>query len=548
MALKFENENTWLKASKSGQTSEFHRKYEESIEKVREQFRKRYPNIIDGKEVYSNEGEFEEEKAQVLFESKDDIHVGEGEFENRSPNDKRLLIGIFQKGTRKDTSNAIEAALKAFDQWRKVKYKERITIFCRAADIFSERKYELAAWMSFENGKNRFEAIADVDETIDLTRYYCLILGNEKGFDKKMGKAVPEEETSSILKPYGVWGVISPFNFPLAIATGMSVGALITGNTVVFKPSSDTPLMGFMLYKVLKQAGLPKGVFNYVSGQGNTVGEEIVENPNVGGIIFTGSKEVGLSAYSRFIGKFPRPFIAELGGKNPVIVSSKADLENAAEGIVRAAFGYGGQKCSAASRVYIDKKIKNKFVELLKSKTEGLPIGNSINKDSFLGPLINEKAYRNFQSYAEIAFKDGCIVTGGHIIKKGDLKYGFYVEPTIVDSLPKNHRLFKEELFVPILCISEINGIEEGIKLANNVDYGLTAGIFTQDVIEGQKFLDDIDSGVVYINRKMGATTGAMAGSQPFVGWKMSGTSGKGAGGLYYLQQFLREQSQTKYS
>jgi 1-pyrroline-5-carboxylate dehydrogenase len=523
--VKFENENTWPKASNSGQTEDFHSKYEEAEEQVKQQFGKRYPNYIGGEEVYS-EG---------------------GEFEDRSPNDTRIVLGRFQKGTRGDAAKAVDVASRAFRQWGRTSYQKRIEILRRAADTFAERKFELAAWMSFENGKNRFEAVADVDETIDLTRYYCHVLEAEEGFSRPMGKAFPNEETRSILKPFGIWGVISPFNFPLAIATGMSMGVLVTGNTVVFKPASDTPLMGFLLCKILHESGLPNGVFNYITGSGSTVGAELVENPDVKGIVFTGSKDVGFSAYKQFSETVPRPFIAELGGKNPVIVTAKADVEKAVEGVVKAAFGYSGQKCSAASRVYVEKSVKQKFVDGLVSKTKALRVGNAVERESFVGPVINENAYRSFQAYVETAFKDGQVLTGGHIVKEGDLQYGYYAEPTVVDGLPKEHRLFKEELFVPIICVTDIESLDEGLRLANDVEYGLTAGVFTQDEEEAQKFLDEIEAGVIYVNRKVGATTGAMAGAQPFVGWKLSGTSGKGAGGPYYLHQFLREQSQTRY-
>ncbi|MEE9585680.1 MAG: aldehyde dehydrogenase family protein, partial [Nitrososphaerales archaeon] len=215
--------------------------------------------------------------------------------------------------------------------------------------------------------------------------------------------------------------------------------------------------------------------------------------------------------------------------------------------VMKAAFGYSGQKCSAASRVYVEKSVKQKFVDGLVSKTKALRVGNAVERHSFVGPVINENAYRSFQAYAETAFKDGQVLTGGHIVKDGDLQYGYYAEPTVVDGLPKEHRLFKEELFVPIICVTDIESLDEGLRLANDVEYGLTAGVFTQDEEEAQKFLDEIEAGVIYVNRKVGATTGAMAGAQPFVGWKLSGTSGKGAGGPYYLHQFLREQSQTRY-
>ncbi|MCP8317430.1 MAG: aldehyde dehydrogenase family protein [archaeon] len=521
--MVFENELTWFKALNSGKAEEFHKKYEEAIEKVKREFGKKYPNIIDGREVYS-EGE---------------------EFAKTSPSDTRIVLGYFQKGTRDDVRKAIEAAKRAFRLWSSMPYYERVKILRKAADISSQRKYEMAVLMSMENGKNRFEAIADVDEGIDLMRYYCEEMEINKGYEKEMIKAFPNEEAKSVMKPYGVWGVISPFNFPFAIAIGMSSGALITGNTVVFKPSSDTPLTGFKIFEILHEAGLPKGVFNYVSGSGDIVGAELVNNDDVAGIVFTGSRDVGVSSHRIFNDKHPRPFIAEMGGKNPVIVTSKADLDKAVEGVTRAAFGYSGQKCSACSRVYVDKRVRKDFVGRLVRRTKELVIGDSTLKDSFISPLINQRAYRNYQSYIEIAKRDGKILTGGRVLTDEKHKHGYFVEPTIVDGLPKEHRFFKDELFVPILCIAEVDSLDEAIELSNNVDYGLTAGIFTEDEKEIKKFFNEIQAGVIYANRKIGATTGAMPGAQPFVGWKFSGSSGKGAGGIYYLHQFLREQSQT---
>jgi len=522
---KFENEKTWFNAIESGQTEELHKKYDLAVKNTAKQFGLRYPLYIDGETIFSKGGESE----------------------NRSPNDTRILLGIFQNATKEDVSKAGNAAQKAYKKWEKTSYNSRIEIIRQAADIIAERKFELAAWMSFENGKNRFESVGDVDETLDLMRYYCWLLKNNGGFDKPMNQSFPNEENRSILKPYGVWGVISPFNFPLAIAAGMSVGALITGNTVLFKPCRDTPILGYFLCKILHEAGLPKGVFNYLTGPGSTVGVEIIKNEYVKGVVFTGSKEVGFTAYNKFSTIEPRPFIAELGGKNPVIVTAKADIDKATEGIAKAAFGYSGQKCSAVSRVYVEKSVKKKFVDALISKTLEMRVGSAVERDSSLGPLINKSAYDNFQSYMKVAHKDGKVLTGGHVISENDKKYGYYVEPTIVDGLPKNHNLFKEELFVPIVCIAEVNSLDEALTLANNTEYGLTAGIFTQDKAEADKFLDEIEAGVTYVNRRIGATTGANPGAQSFVGWKMSGTSGIGAGGPYYLYQFLREQSQTRY-
>lgn len=521
--MTFENENTWLKALNSGKAEDFHRNYEEAVKKIKKEFGKSYPNIIDGKEVYSELGEFSD----------------------TSPSDTQVVLGYFQKGTREDAKKAIEVAKKAFALWSSMPYYDRVKIFRKAADISSQRKYELAALMSIENGKNRFETMADIDEGIDYMRFYSEEMEINKGYERKMGKAFPNEESKSVMKPYGVWGVISPFNFPFAIAIGMSSGAMITGNTVVFKPSSDTPLIGFKIYEILHEAGLPNGVFNYVSGAGEVVGAELVENMDIAGIVFTGSRDVGFSSYRVFNDRHPRPFIAEMGGKNPTIVTSKANLEKAVKGVLRSAFGYSGQKCSACSRVYVDKRVKKDFIEMLVERTKEIVIGDPTLREAFMGPVINKKAYENYQRYIEMAKKDGQILIGGRVMKDGVRGHGYFVEPTIIVDLPKDHRLFKDELFVPILCIAEVDSLDAAIELSNDVDYGLTAGIFTEDEEEIKKFFDNIQTGVIYANREMGATTGSVAGAQPFVGWKFSGSSGKGAGGIYYLPQFLREQSQT---
>jgi 1-pyrroline-5-carboxylate dehydrogenase len=347
------------------------------------------------------------------------------------------------------------------------------------------------------------------------------------------------------MKPYGVWAVIAPFNFPAAIFAGMSIGAIITGNTVVAKPSSNTPIIAWKFAQIFKQAGLPDGVFNLVIGAGYKIGNELVSNKDVAGIVFTGSRDIGFHMAKEFSNTKPKLLIAELGGKNPVIVTETADIDKAVDGVLKATFGYSGQKCSACSRVYIHKKVRNEFLSRLVKKTNNLPIGNPLDSNTFVGPLANEEAYKKYQKYIKVAEKDGKVLAGGMIRKEDDLKYGYYVEPTIIDGLPKRHRLFKDEMFVPILCTADYEKFDDAIKLANDSEYGLTAGIFTKKDEEVKKFLDCIEAGVVYINRHASATTGAMVGCQPFGGWKDSGTTGKGAGGPHYLMEFMREQSQT---
>jgi 1-pyrroline-5-carboxylate dehydrogenase len=344
-----------------------------------------------------------------------------------------------------------------------------------------------------------------------------------------------------------VWAVISPFNFPLAIATGMTAGALVTGNTAVLKPASDTPFVALRLFETLREAGLPSGVLNFVTGSGSTVGATLVGSDDVEGLAFTGSRDVGMAAFHAFTAKRPKPIVTEMGGKNPAIVTAKADLEAAAEGVMRGAFGYGGQKCSATSRVLVDKRVHRDFVEALVEQTDSMVIGPPWEREVFLGPVINAAAYEKFRKSAKAAAGAGKILTGGGVRRDGILKHGYYAEPTVVDGLPRGHRIVREELFVPILAVLPFRGIDEALEIANGTEFGLTAGIFSRDERELHAFFDQIEAGVAYANRRAGATTGAVVGAQPFGGWKMSSVTFKGAGGPYYLPQFMREQSRTFY-
>lgn len=516
-----ENENTWANAVKNNNTDEFHKKFDSALDSLKSEFGKTYPLIIGGKEIHSDQ----------LFEV-------------RSPSDTRITLAKFPLATKEQTNQAVESAKNAFSEWSLSPYQTRVKIFREVASQFSTQKFSLAATVSLENGKNRLEAMGEIDETIDFLRFYADQLESNQGFVKPTKNSNQNEKTQSVLKPYGVWGIISPFNFPSAIAIGMSSGALITANTVVLKPASDTPISAFRFIDAIYKK-VPAGVINFVTGQGGIVGQAIVENPHVSGIAFTGSKEVGLSGFRTFTKNSPKPFISEMGGKNPVVVTESADLEKATDGVLRAAFGYGGQKCSACSRVYVQKQIAPKFLEKLVSKTQNLKIGLPWEKETYLGPIINDSAKKKFENAVEIAKKDGKIIFGGEILKDGLYQNGYYVKPTIVGNLPMDHKLVKEELFLPFLCVQEFEKFDDAIKQANDSEYGLTAGIFSQNKAEIDEFFSKIEAGVTYANRAQSATTGAMVQAQPFVGWKNSGISGKGAGGAYYLTQFLREQTQT---
>src|SRR5215212_7770429 len=520
--MLFENEHTLHKFMVSKGEEAFHDRYEEAIKNIKSEFGRRYTMIINDKNVKSSET-----------------------FVRTSPIDTRIVLAYFPSGTAKHTENAIKAAKEAFESWGKTDYNKRIELCRNAVDIMVRRKFELAAWVSYENGKNRYEAIGDIDEAIDFLRYYSQEIERNNGFETIMKSAHPNEKSKSVMKPYGVWGVIAPFNFPAAIFVGMSTGAIITGNTVVAKPSSNTPIIAWKFAEIFKQAGLPDGVFNLIIGSGGKLGNELVRNKDVAGIVFTGSRDTGFNIAKEFSNTRLKPLIAELGGKNPVIVTETADINNAVDGVLKATFSYSGQKCSACSRVYVHKKVRDEFLRRLVEKTKNLPIGNPLDSNTFVGPLANENAYRKYQKYIKAAEKEGKVLVGGSKKKDDELKYGYYVEPTIIVGLPKKHRLFREEMFVPILCAADYEKFDEAIKLANDIEYGLTAGIFTRKQEEVKKFLDSIDAGIIYVNRQASATTGAMVGCQPFGGWKDSGTRGKGTGGPHYLTEFMREQSQT---
>jgi 1-pyrroline-5-carboxylate dehydrogenase len=476
-----------------------------------------------------------------------EVSSSAGEFEHRSPIDTSIIVSYFPIGEREHARQAIEEAKRAFPDWSGRPWRERVRILRKAAELIDERKFEIAAAITYEVGKNRLESLAEAWEAIDAIRLYSKVMEDNKGYAKET-EGVAGEHGKILAKPLGVWPIISPFNFPFMLANGMATGALLTGNTVILKPTSEAPLTGLMLYKVYRDAGVPAGAVNLVTGPGQRFAGEFTENPDVSGITFTGSKAVGMGLYREFLTHQPyvKPVLMELGSKNPAIVTAKADLNKAVEGIVRAAYGYSGQKCSANSRVYVQKQVSTEFLELLKKKLSTVQVADPREKSAFMGPVINSAAVETFQNAVREATKDGGkVVFGGQVITKGAFSRGYYVQPTVVTGLPIDHPLFKRELFVPFLVVAEFDSLDQALEEANDTDYGLTAGIFSEDKKEVAKFMDRIQFGVVYANRKGGATTGAWPGPQSFVGWKASGSTGKGIGGPSYLLTFLREQSQT---
>jgi 1-pyrroline-5-carboxylate dehydrogenase len=470
------------------------------------------------------------------------------QFEDRSPIDTTIVLGRFQQGTKEHVRAAVSAARTAYPAWAALSWQQRLVHVRRIAETIRQQRWHLSALMGYEVGKNRLECVGDVEEAADLMSYYCDQIEQHGGFIQKMSTLGPGEDNVSVLRPYGVWAVISPFNFPLALAAGPAGGALASGNTVVFKPASDTPFLGARLNEIAAEAGLPRGVFNFITGPGSTAGQELIDNAGIDGIVFTGSKEVGMKLLRDNAARpIPRPLIIEMGGKNPAIVTRSADLDKASDGVMRSAFGAQGQKCSACSRVYIQKDIRENFVQMLVEKAKRIKLGNPLERDVWMGPVINEAAVNTYLSAIDRAKKDGGkILTGGRRVTTAPFDRGYFVEPTIIDGLPPAHPLFSEELFVPITVVADVLTLDQAIDLANQTEYGLTAGIYSEDEDDLQKFFERIQAGVTYANRRAGATTGAWPGVNPFGGWKASGSTGRGTGGPYYVQQFMREQSRVR--
>jgi 1-pyrroline-5-carboxylate dehydrogenase len=470
---------------------------------------------------------------------------GDGTFELRSPIDTEILVGTFAKGTRKDVQDAIDAARRAQPAWFRLGWEKRLAILKAAAELISERQMEYGGLMAIEVGKTRIEALGEVEEAADLIRYYAKTAEDNAFYDHPMenlGDAAVH--TRSILRPHGVFAVIAPFNFPMALAVGPTSAAMMAGNTVILKPATASAMTAISILEAYRDAGVPDGVFNLVMGPGSTVGAELQENPGIDGIVFTGSYEVGFDIFRNFSKHYPRPCIVEMGGKNPAIVLKSADLEEAAEGIMRASFGFGGQKCSANSSVYVERPVHDELVRILVEKTAKLVVGDPLPRTAFFGPVIDQAAVDRHQQAVAEARRDGSVFTGGEHLADGALARGFYVEPTVV-GLPASHRLFRDELFAPFVAVAAVDSLDEAIARANANIYGLTAGVYSEEPAEIQQFLDEVHAGVLYVNRRAGATTGAWPGVQAFGGWKGSGSTGKSGLSMYYVAQFLREQSHT---
>jgi 1-pyrroline-5-carboxylate dehydrogenase len=462
-----------------------------------------------------------------------------GKITSFSPAEPSLVVGIHQKAGMEHVEPAMQAALTAFDAWRKVPMAERAGLLLRAGEILKKRKFEFSAWLVYEVGKNWVEADADIAETIDFCGFYAR---EALRLDQATTPVqLPGEQNELRYIPLGVGAVIPPWNFPCAIMAGMTLASIVSGNTVILKPSSDSPTIAAKFLEVLGEAGLPDGVVNFCPGSGATFGNAVVEHPRTRFIAFTGSKEVGLDIHQR--AAVPRKgqiwikrTILEMGGKDSIIVDADGDLDAAVEGVVQAAFGFSGQKCSACSRAIVDEKVYDVFVQRVKERVARIRVGDpAANAD--MGPVVNEGAMKSILEYMEIGKKEGRLIAGGG--RAAEAGPGYYLQPTVLADVAPKARIAQEEIFGPVLAILKARGFEDALAIANNTEFGLTGAVYTSSAEKRERARQDFHVGNLYLNRKC---TGAMVGAHPFGGFNMSGTDSK-AGGPDYLLLFTQGKS-----
>ncbi|MBI5279723.1 MAG: aldehyde dehydrogenase family protein [Burkholderiales bacterium] len=505
---------------------ELHDRFDAAVAALGGAFGKEHPLHIGGKEVF----------APRMLEKYD-------------PADHRRLLGKFSLATEADADAAVAAARAASPGWRATPWQDRMQVMRKASRIVEERAYDIAAALSFEVGKNRMEALGEVGEVVDFFSLFADQMEQNGAYDRPLPNDPVAGFTStnrSVLKPYGVWAVIVPFNFPFALAGGPVAAALATGNTVVLKGAVDTPWSGVLLAECLRDAGVPAGAFNYLLGDGATIGQRLVEHDGVDGITFTGSREVGMRILRAQAARaYPRPSICEMGGKNAVLVTAHGNLDDATQGIVRSAFGLTGQKCSALSRIYVESPVYQHLVDKIREAMAKIAVGTPQEERHWMGPIASQAAFDRYGRYVAALSRDGAVVlAGGRQRWRDDLQHGWFCEPTLARA-PLDHALWQQEMFAPIVMIAPVASKEEGMELVNDGEFGLTAGFYGSPH-ETEWFYDNVEAGVAYSNRPQGATTGAWPGYQAFGGWKGSGSTGKALASFYYLGQYMREQSQTR--
>jgi 1-pyrroline-5-carboxylate dehydrogenase len=463
----------------------------------------------------------------------------EGKIKSLNPARPAEVVGIHQKAGAEHAEQAMQAALRAFEFWSRTSVGDRTSLLFGAAEIIRARKFEFCAWLTFEVGKNWAEADADVAETIDFLDFYAreaLRLA-----EATTPIQMPGERNELIYIPLGVGAVIPPWNFPFAIMAGMTTAAIVTGNTVILKPSSDSPTIAAKFIEVLEEAGMPGGVVNFCPGSGASFGNAIVEHPKTRFIAFTGSKSVGLEIHERAAKTQPgqiwiKRTVLEMGGKDSILVCADTDVDTAVEGVVASAFGFSGQKCSACSRAIVEAPIYDAFVEKLRARVAQLTVGDPAENPS-MGPVVNKAAMESIQGYIASGLKEGRLIAGGHAVSTPE--GGYFLEPTVIADVAPDAVISLEEIFGPVLAVIKVASFAEGLKVANNTEYGLTGAIYTDNRDQLDVARREYHVGNLYLNRKC---TGAMVGAHPFGGFNMSGTDSK-AGGPDYLLLFTQAKS-----
>jgi 1-pyrroline-5-carboxylate dehydrogenase len=488
---------------------------EAALKKVAAEFGKEYPMYTGGQKV-----------------------VTTTKMSSVNPSHPSQVIAMFQSASADQANQAVEAAHKAFDSWKRVPAEQRADCLFRVAKILRERRFEMDALICYEAGKTWPEADADTAETIDFCEFYgreMLRLAGPQNVTPMKG-----EKNYLVYIPLGVGVVIPPWNFPAAIAAGMTMASLVTGNTVVLKPAGDTPTVAAKLVEIAYEAGIPKEALTFITGPGGVVGDALVRHPKTRYIAFTGSKEVGLQI-SELAGKtvpgqiWIKRTVLEMGGKDSIIVDEEADLDAAVEGVVQSAFGYQGQKCSACSRAIVSERIYDGFLQKVVERTKKIKVGPSEDPENYMGPVVSKSAMQTILGYIDVGKKEGKLLYGGDRAP-GD---GYFVQPTVIADVEPKARISQEEIFGPVLAVIKARDFDHALEIANNTEFGLTGGVYSRNAARLEKAREAFHVGNLYFNRKC---TGAMVGAHPFGGFNMSGTDSK-AGGRDYLLLFLQAKS-----
>ncbi|MGA9998122.1 MAG: L-glutamate gamma-semialdehyde dehydrogenase [Pyrinomonadaceae bacterium] len=484
-----------------------------AIEKVKSELGREYPLVIGGERITT-----------------------EKKLESLNPAKKTEVVGRFQKATEELARRSVETASETFKTWRNVPAHQRADLLFRVATLMRERKHEMSAWMIYEVGKSWAEADGDTAEAIDFCEFYAREMVRYAG-DQPLTKIEGEDNRLEYI-PLGVGVVIPPWNFPLAIMAGMTVASVVTGNTVVLKPSSDAPMIAYKFFELLEEAGIPAGVVNFMTGSGAEVGDVIVDHPLTRYIAFTGSKEIGLRVNERASkvneGQiWIKRVVAEMGGKDAIIVDSDTDLDTAATGIVQSAFGFQGQKCSACSRAIIHADVYEALIEKIVERTEKIKLGDPSDPATTMSAVINQKAFKTINDYIEKGKAEGGrIVAGGG----ADGEQGFFIEPTVIADVKAGATIEQEEIFGPVLAVIRAQDFDDALRIANDTQFGLTGAVYSRDEEKLERARREFHVGNLYLNRKC---TGALVGAHPFGGFNMSGTDSK-AGGRDYLGLFMQ--------